>query len=1197
MSNPLPQDTITYKRMTHKMHIKERPDTYLGCGFGIVSEPIWCATVDKDMNTYFTSGISNIPLSLVAVSKELFDNATDNVERSLTEGIDPGIINVTMSSNSLTICNFGKHISTLMHPEEGIPIPQLLFGELLTSDNYDDAIDRYKIGRNGYGSKLPNLFSLMFVIRLGDPVNHVQYTQTWTNGMDVVNIPQTEPYDGPGFTEITFFPNFSKLYANTGQPDDMPLVFISPMLELYRCRAAEMSYAAQVITTFNGEQLDYRDPMVFFRSHFKPFSPDMGILQWKSDDGRCEFIIADTPNKGWSHAFVNGTPVHQGEHVNEYLRAIFKFVINFFETKFKKKLILTGYRKHVSFLLRVTLNRPEFDGQIKRKLTKPAKIKTGVPATFGKSMMNWTMIGEIKKSLGIADKIKSSKLPSFKVGEVEHALQSDSRDPNQRLKCRLILTEGKTGKIIAQKATKFLPGGKDYNGVFPLRGVPMNVSRHNVDRVAANRELTSVLKILNADPSLDYYNQRKNCLSLRYGTIILMMDADPDGAHITGLMMNFVIEQLISLAPFNFIMMLHTPVIKGVKGNQEMSFYYQNQLNKWLEDEKNDRTGWQFSYKKGLGSWNTDDESLEKLFKDPVLIAMSLDEQSADMFHLAFSKECTDERKGWINGYDSKKEIVLTNPRSYTDFLNNDFLAYSYYAVIRSIPSMMDGLKPVQRKILYAMFKKFPSVSKNYKRPKMIQFGGYVMEKCGYDHGDTALYASMTGMGMDFPTGPNNIALVDGEGNYGDRLERGQDKSPGRYLFIKMAKITHYLYPKADFPLMEILFDDGEPVEPLEMYPVICMALVNRCEGIGTGWSTKIHPHNAFTIIDWTRQWVQEKKAKRDIPEDQLVIDVASKPELVPYYVNYNGTFVRTKVKPYEVYRNEGSFRMQYHTIVVTELPVEMSIKKYKAWGEKKVDQYLEAPDTPGVFRSFKYHAQPPVIDFHIDGFSTPTLDKLALTGPISMSNMMLLDTDRSPTKYNYTFEIMCAWCLKRLKVYYRRKDLITRQLEVKMKLAYLRYMFIMEFINGTIIVANRSRAQLIPEMIKRGYPYGAAKEREKKNKKKSAMVDTVEESNDKEIDTENPEENAMLTCNPEEAYDNTDFLAMPIRTLTREKAEKLKNKVDATRVEYEKFLLKLPEDLWLEDLAILEVQLRKHYAANNKVRKKTKQEPIMSNY
>tara|TARA_R110002073_G_scaffold25598_1_gene84684 strand:+ start:12193 stop:15735 length:3543 start_codon:yes stop_codon:yes gene_type:complete len=1169
------ENAPAYQRMTHEMHIKERPDTYLGCGFGLVLENVWTAYMNDDGSTTFAPSLSSVPLALIAVSKELFDNATDNVERSRTSNLDPGIIEVAMDANCLSITNYGQHISTAIHPIEGIPIPQLLFGVLLTSDNYDDNINRYKIGRNGYGSKLPNLFSIMFRLIIGDPVRQIQYDQTWQDGMSVCNAPMTQPYNGPGFTRIMFYPNFSKLYASG---PETPPIFIAPMMELYRCRVAEMSFAAQIQTSFNGSLMDYTDPMVFFKSHFKPFKPDMGIVQWKSPDGKNEFIIADAPNKGWAHAFVNGTPVHQGEHVNEYLRAIFRPVCDMFESRYRKKLTITNYRKHVAILLRVTVNKPEFDGQIKRKMIKPAKLKIPMERAYTKDILNWKLIADLKKSVGIVDKIKASTLPKFKIGKVEHAIQSDSKDAHERLKCRLILTEGNTGKIIAMKATKFLPGGKDYNGVFPLRGVPINVSRHSVDRIAANKEIASILGILNADPSLDYHNDPKNCLTLRYGTIILMMDADPDGAHIAGLMMNFIMEYLETLAPFNFIMMMHTPIIQGIKGTSCLNFYYQNQLDTWLEN--NDKTGWDFQYKKGLGSWDTDDDVLKPLFTDPVLISMAIDENTNDMFKLAFGKEGANDRKAWITGYDEKKPIVLTNPRPYSHFLNNDYLAFSHYAVIRAIPSRMDGMKPVHRKVLYSLFLKFPSKKVNYKRPKMIQFAGFVMEKSGYHHGDAALLGAMTVMGAKYLTGPNNIPLLDGEGNYGARLERGNDASHGRYLFVKLARIAHYIYPREDFPLMEILYDEGIPTEPKEMYPIIPMALVNRCEGIGTGWSTKIYPHSPFVILEWVRQWVEEKKAKRDIPDDELTINVADKPELIPWYRGYSGSFVRIKSKPFEVFRNEGAFKMNFHTIMVTEIPVETSILKYRLWGEMKVEQYMESPET-GVFRSFKYHAQPPTIDYRVEGCSTPTLEKLNLTKTVSMSNMMLLDEDRTPRKYNYTFEIVCDWCIKRLTIYVKRKDLIRRQLQVKMELASLRYKYIMEVINRTLIVANRSRKDLIPEMIERGYPYGANKT--KKKKKKNDLVDADELEEEKKVNVENPEDNAMTTANPEEEFGKTDFLAMPINSLTKEKAAKLEKLVESTKILYEEFIKKLPEDLWLEDLAVLSVELNRLYNSKNK--------------
>lgn len=1126
-----------YQRLEHRDQIRLRPDTYIGSPTGVTSEPIWTAKILGEGTIRVEHLTVQVSAAIIGISKEVFDNATDNVERSVMEGIDPGNIQVAMSNDSVTVRNHGKHIPVVIHHVEKIWTPQMLFGVLLTSDNYEDTISRYKIGRNGYGVKLTNIFSVIFQVIIGDPVNKLQYTQTWTDAMTKISEPIIEPYDGPGFTQITFAPDFNYFYES----NIATKAFLSSMEGFYLNRTMEMSYAAQVITYFNGIELDYRNAVTFFNAHFEGLDTARRQIHWVSPDKRQEFVIADTPGKGFAHAFVNGTPVHQGQHVNEYLKAVFEDIISEFKDKHGKKVSVLHLKKHVSILLRVTLDKPVFDSQIKKMLMKPTP-KPQIGKKIQREIRKWDTEEELKKFFNMKSKVKEDHRDKPKrIAKVTHAIQSGSSNFQERLKCTLILTEGETGKTLAMKGFKHLPGGMQYNGIYPLRGKPMNIERHTEEKISANNELSDILNILNADVDIDYYKNPQECQKLRYGKIGLMMDADYDGYHIDGLLIKFIYSRLRSLAPFEFVVIIMTPVIEGFKAGQRLAFYHQKQHAKWMR--QNDPHGWEFKYRKGLGSWDTDPKTLKALFEKPVIVTLEIDSTTDDILTLAFNKKFAAERRQWIAAYDPNSEVVIRTPRPVTDFFMEEFRDYSKASVIRAIPRLMDGMKPVHRKILYAMFKKFPKSDKKHKTIKIPQFGGFVMEKSGYHHGEQALYTTIIGMGQRYITGPNNIPVVESEGNFGDRRMRGDDKSPARYLFCRLAPITRYIYRQEDEPLWEILYDDGDPVEPKEMYPVIPMALVNKCEGISTGWSTKIPCHDPRVVLEWVRQWVEEKKAKRHIPKEELSINVADKPELKPWWRQYTGNLIRIKNHPFEAYRNEGRFDYQHHTIFIREIPAEVSIERYKNWGEKIEDLYHEKPEE-ALFRSFLMCTEPPNIDFRINGLSTPTLAKLNLVRTITLSNLVLIGKDDVPKKYAYTYEIVCEWCYDRLEIYERRKAYLIGDKEDELKRITLKYMFIMDVVEGRLELRNRPRSEIIPYMKAKGYPYGSSKKKSK---------------------------------NPHEKKES-NFLAIPIGTITREKSEKLRQKLGAVQAELDYYRNVLPEDLWLKDLEELRIQIDKMY-------------------
>lgn len=1155
-----------YQRLELRDQIRLRPETYIGAQAGLTDEQIWVSEIVGE-GTIKTKYVSvKLALAVIGVTKEIFDNVTDNVERSRMEGIDPGHVEIAIGPNILSVKNHGKHIPVVIHHAERIWTPQLIFGVLLTSDNYNDSVSRYKIGRNGYGIKLVNIFSAAFMIEVADPVNKLLYKQNWTNGMSVCNPPVITPYEGPGYTQVSCLPDFNYFYHKQMEGNVSGEVFLDCMQGFFFSRALEISFAAKVPVIFNGQAIDFRDGLAYYNTHFDSFDPERNFIHWMSPDGKDEFIAVDTPNAGFAHAFVNGAAVHAGEHVNEYLKAICADVVADLEKKGakedSKKITVVNLRKHVSIILRVTLDKPEFDSQMKRKLIKPTPKIRHLPKEVTKTLLKWKMVDELKAFLGMKPKKEDGRVKPLRVTTVDDATQANSSNPHERLKCTLILTEGETGKTLALEGLNYLPGGKEYNGVFPLRGKLMNVSRHSEAKVSGNKELMSIMTILNAKKDIDYFKDRDKIYTLRYGKIALMADADYDGYHIDGLAIKFFFDYLKTLAPFEFVVIIMTPVIEGYRRNQRLAFYHQKQLAKWMRE--NDAQGWDFKYFKGLGSWTVNKQNCQKLFQSPVIVTMAVDPTTDDMLKLAFSKGFEDERKKWIAGYDPQSEIILQNPRPITDFFMEEFRDYSKASVIRAIPRLMDGLKAVHRKVLWGAILKFGrSKTIPKKLPKLTTFAGFVTERCQYHHGEGALHETIVGMGQCYRTGPNNIPVIHREGNYGTRRKRGADRSPPRYLFVALSPIARYIYRAEDDDILQITMEDGEPAEPKEFYPVIPMCLVNKCEGIATGWSTKIYPHDPRVVLEWVRRWVVEKKEKRHLSNDQLTIDLVSKPELIPWWREYTGSLVRVKNEPYESYRNEGRFDVNFHTINIRELPVEISPDAYKDWAEKMVDLYHEKPEE-ATFRDFVVVTPPPEIHCQIFGMSSPTVEKLNLVRTISMSNMTLLDKDEIPKKFNYTFEIMCEWCLDRLTHYTRRKQHLIRKSEMDAKLANLRYLYTMDVVEGRLDLRGRPKEEIHAYMKAHGYPYGKGKGKKKSVQNKGAVDETEEGKDERES---------------QEELEKKDFLAMPQRSLTKELAAKIKADAERALADLEFYRNILEEDLWLRDLAELEVEINKLYS------------------
>jgi DNA topoisomerase-2 len=181
---------MEWEKLTHREHILKRPDTYVG-------------------SLEFEQSIGMSP-GMYKIVDEILVNAFDEYIR------DPKKMNeihVSLSENArrVTVSN-NKCIPVIMHPKENVYVPELIFGHLLTSSNYDDSKERYTGGRNGYGAKLTNIFSTEFKVTSCDPENGLEYTQTWRDNMSVCDPPKLKKYTKKtGWLRIEFVPDESKL--------------------------------------------------------------------------------------------------------------------------------------------------------------------------------------------------------------------------------------------------------------------------------------------------------------------------------------------------------------------------------------------------------------------------------------------------------------------------------------------------------------------------------------------------------------------------------------------------------------------------------------------------------------------------------------------------------------------------------------------------------------------------------------------------------------------------------------------------------------------------------------------------------------------------------------------------------------------------------------------------------------------------
>jgi DNA topoisomerase-2 len=413
----------------------------------------------------------------------------------------------------------------------------------------------------------------------------------------------------------------------------------------------------------------------------------------------------------------------------------------------------------------------------------------------------------------------SSKQPKSQVLSIPKLEDANLAGRRQGVECTLILTEGDSAKALAVAGLEI--AGRDKFGVFPLRGKLMNVRDVSAQRLANNAELRSLCAILGLQYKKTYetWEERKE---LRYGHVMLMTDQDADGSHIKGLFMNFLRchwpallrppigkSELDVIDNRPFLSMFVTPLLKatkkGKKGHE--TFFSLAAYNKWRESLDDDEVRkWSIKYYKGLGTSTSAEakEYFDAFGKHHRPFRWQSEKEDGWRIDMAFAKGRADDRKDWIlKKYDVRSTLLIDendgNSVTFGDFVDNELIHFSNSSNIRALPNVIDGLKPSQRKVLFACFKR------NLKdEVKVAQLAGYCAEHTAYHHGEASLHSTIIGMAQDF-VGSNNINLLIPSGQFGTRLMGGSDAASPRYIFTYLSPLARLLFPDVDDMVCTIL--------------------------------------------------------------------------------------------------------------------------------------------------------------------------------------------------------------------------------------------------------------------------------------------------------------------------------------------------------------------------------------------------------
>lgn len=886
-------------------------------------------------------------------------------------------------------------------------------------------------------------------------------------------------------------------------------------------------------------------------------------------------------------------------------------------------------RSRLMVFVKGAVANPSFDSQSKDALTTSSTsfaAQCQLPANFlNKIVKQSGIVEEIVMDLESREKSKLMRATATRgtarqvnVPKLEDAHWAGTARGGE---CSLILTEGDSAKALAVAGLEVV--GRERFGVLPLRGKILNVRGASPKAVAKNTLLMDLMKVLGLQLGKKYTgsvwpeglertpeNEQVHCgvhgQGMRYGKVLIMTDQDHDGSHIKGLLINFFQHFWPSLTEVDgFLQQFVTPLVKvRMTGNSKKveTFYSMPEYEEWLEKTQAEqeavgkKTKMNIKYYKGLGT-NTAAEGRQyfkdlgrhrKLFFDELEGEGDPEGDDSDKYggesvDLAFSRHRASDRKQWLEEkYDPSKYIDPYQSRiSVSEFINTDLMQFSVADNKRSLPSVVDGLKPSQRKVLYGCFRKKMTPA---DETKVVQLAGYIAEQTAYHHGESSLHATIINMAQDY-VGANNLPLLAASGQFGTRAQGGVDFASPRYIFTTLTSAARLMFPEADDYNLKHLVEDGLSVEPVYYVPVVPNILINGSYGIGTGWSTFVPPHDPLVVADHTARLIRGESVSTSpllttgrkgypIPLEQLQASPDSS-LLFPWVRGFAGEIHRIQDNRGITYRSYGSLeRKNKTTLVISELP-------YGLWTDEYKDFLIQLQEAGGIKRYAEDHTHTSVrftltgtkdqLDLLESNSKLATVRKMRLSSVMSGRNMHAFNKDGKITRYDTPESVCEEHYAVRLQAYEDRKDYLMRKFSHEVEIHRNKSKFVQDILSGDIELlrrggegsGSRSESELVGELRSRGF---ASRE-----VLTQMLGGTTSTTGSPTLLAETAIDGAEETVRGEdmspESADYRYLLEMPIHSLTEERMTTLRKSAEQSEGKLNELLASSVQDLWMRDL------------------------------
>ena len=549
---------------------------------------------------------------------EVVDNAIDEAMAGYCTQVD-----VTVhEDDSVTVDDNGRGIPVDIHPTEKVPGVELAMTTLHAGGKFDKNTYKVSGGLHGVGVSVVNALSTYLEVEIVRDGH--RYRQRYERGVKTTPLETIGKAKGSG-TRVTFKPDpeiFTELvYSYEILSNRLrELAFLNKGLKIvlndernggHREEYMYEGGIAEYVTWLRGNRAPLHDKVCYFEAS-KPEAEIELALQY--DQGFSEN----------THSFVNNINTHEGGMHITGLKAALTRTINDYARRnniFKKDESLSGddVREGLTCVLSVRVMEPQFEGQTKTKLGN-SEVRGAVEAAVNEHLSMFldenprAAKGIIEKSLQAARAREAArkardlarKKSALEGGVLPGKLADCSiSDPSMS---ELYLVEGDSAGGSAKQ-------GRDrgYQAILPLRGKILNVERARIDKILSNEEIRAIITAIGTGIKDEF-----DLGSARYHKILVMTDADVDGAHIRTLLLTFFFRQMPELIEAGYIYIAQPPLYRVHKGKQDFYAYTDAEREEYVKRLGGDgdgKGGVRIQRYKGLGEMNPD--QLWKTTMDP----------------------------------------------------------------------------------------------------------------------------------------------------------------------------------------------------------------------------------------------------------------------------------------------------------------------------------------------------------------------------------------------------------------------------------------------------------------------------------------------------------------------------------------------------------------------------------------------------